>query len=86
MSPASIAMEAAELAARRIGQEFRRTTEWKQDEPYQAFKYHQRMVQLLPRWRWIARGHHKRLERVWRARWESSNDADRCRAAEAMSR
>jgi hypothetical protein len=52
--------------------------------------FHERMVQTLPRWRWLARAHHRRRARKARAHCDalrSTGDPVACRmCAEAKQR
>lgn len=41
---------------------------WKKISPCSAAAYHRVMYEQLPRIRWIARIHHRRMARKWRAR------------------
>lgn len=42
--------------------------DWKKVDPCGAAVFHRAMVKGLPRWRWAARYHHKRLFLRWRSR------------------
>lgn len=86
MTPRQIAQDVAELAADRIGAEIKSHTEWMRNHPYVAWKFHQTMTVSLPSWRWLARFHHARLATKAKALWMASEDADRCRLAEAQSK
>lgn len=86
MTPRQIANDVAELAADRIGQAIRSRAEWNREHPYVAYKFHESMTTALPSWRWLARRFHRAQARRFHALWQASEDADRCRAAEAMGR
>ena len=42
--------------------------DWKKVDPCGAAVFHREMARTVPRWRWLARYHHKRLYLRWRAR------------------
>lgn len=39
----------------------------RQAEPELWYRFHSRMVKRLPRWRWAARAHHRRMARRYEA-------------------
>lgn len=84
MSVDDAAFKVAERAAGLIGQVIQQNTEWKRKSPYAAYRYHRARMEALPDWRAFSRAWHYSRMLKFRALWEASDDADRCRAAERM--
>ena len=85
MTPRQIALDVAQAAATRIGEEIRNERTWKRQHPYVSYRYHTAMAASLPRWRLLARRFHKGEARRYAAHWQASNDAPKCRKAEALA-
>ena len=56
-----------------------RHIEWKRVDPCAAAEFHRVMVEELPPIRWLARLHHRRLWRRWRARCRAVGHGHACR-------
>lgn len=66
-----LAKEAAEEIASLVGAYVAR-----QHQPHKWALFHKRMAETLPSWRWVARGHHRRMARRYAAfAWASDEIA-----------
>jgi hypothetical protein len=79
--PAAVTDLAQQLGIRTIDGMFNlidRQIEWKRHSPCAAAEFHRVMYQTMPPIRWIAKLHHRRLWRRWRARCIAAGQAHAC--------
>jgi hypothetical protein len=80
--PAAVQQLAMDLGGRAVDGAFwliDRHIDWKRHSPCAAAEFHRVMHETMPRIRWIAKLHHRRLHRRWRARCRSTGCGHACK-------